>query len=271
MNSILVFGEKSVEPTIYGAVHRICPEAPVPVFNPVETKVTIGMAGNTAANLKGLSQVYTTTLFSQKERIIKKRLVDGTSGYLLIRIDSHDFCSPMNEVDFPIINDSWDDVAALVFSDYNKGFLTEGMLRFLLNKAHDLGIPTFLDTKKTLGEWSKNAFIVKINAKEYGTQVLKCEKPDLFCQNLIVTYGAEGAMFIHKGNIINVPTNKVPVYDCSGAGDTFLAALVLHYLHTEDMIRAIHFANAAAGYAVTRRGVTVVTKEALQEYLAEQV
>ena len=32
---ILVIGDSGIDKFIYGGVNRICPEAPVPVFNPI--------------------------------------------------------------------------------------------------------------------------------------------------------------------------------------------------------------------------------------------
>ena len=41
------------------------------------------------------------------------------------------------------------------------------------------------------------------------------------------------------------PGVKVPVFDVAGSGDTFLSALVYHYLNTGVMESSIPFANKA--------------------------
>jgi sugar/nucleoside kinase (ribokinase family) len=51
---------------------------------------------------------------------------------------------------------------------------------------------------------------------------------------------------------------NVEVKDMSGAGDTFLAGLVVKYLETKDIRQAIVFANECATEVVQRRGVGVV-------------
>jgi len=42
MVNILVIGETCIDRFIYGTVNRISPEAPVPIFVPIETKENSG-------------------------------------------------------------------------------------------------------------------------------------------------------------------------------------------------------------------------------------
>ena len=44
----------------------------------------------------------------------------------------------------------------------------------------------------------------------------------------------------------------------SGAGDTFIASLVVNYLKTVDIQKAIKFANLCATAVVQKRGVAIV-------------
>ena len=52
MVKILVIGELCVDRFVYCEIKRLCPEAPVPVLNPVYTTTNDGMAGNVVENLK---------------------------------------------------------------------------------------------------------------------------------------------------------------------------------------------------------------------------
>ena len=54
------------------------------------------------------------------------------------------------------------------------------------------------------------------------------------------------------------PVDKTEVKDLSGAGDTFLAALVAEYTKSEDMELAIKFANKCATKVVKKKGVNTV-------------
>ena len=70
----------------------------------------------------------------------------------------------------------------------------------------------------------------------------------------IVTKGNEGCLFRDK----IYPTQDVPVKDISGAGDTFLAGLVVKYLETEEMIKSIEFAQECTTKVVQKHGVSTV-------------
>ena len=54
MKKILVIGELCIDRFVYGDTKRLSPEAPVPVFNPIETIENKGMAGNVVENVKSL-------------------------------------------------------------------------------------------------------------------------------------------------------------------------------------------------------------------------
>ena len=66
--------------------------------------------------------------------------------------------------------------------------------------------------------------------------------------------GEEGCEY--KGKRYGV--KKVEVKDVSGAGDTFMASLVVEYCRTDDIIKSIEFANMCASQVVTQKGVAVI-------------
>src|SRR5215468_11441086 len=52
--TVLVVGDIMCDTYLWGAVSRISPEAPVPVFESMERRQTLGGAANVAANLRAL-------------------------------------------------------------------------------------------------------------------------------------------------------------------------------------------------------------------------
>ena len=70
----------------------------------------------------------------------------------------------------------------------------------------------------------------------------------------IITKGNEGCLF--QGKIY--PTEDVPVKDISGAGDTFIAALVVEYIKSNDIIKAINFAQECTKIVVQKHGVSTI-------------
>ena len=80
-----------------------------------------------------------------------------------------------------------------------------------------------------------------------------------FMPDLIITKGKDGAVlnFAEEFSI----EHEHEVRDLSGAGDTFLAALVANYVTFHDIRSSIRFANRCAAWVVSQKGVVVVNPE----------
>ena len=72
--------------------------------------------------------------------------------------------------------------------------------------------------------------------------------------NLIVTLGSEGSLFINKKETIKIPAYKVKAVDTTGAGDCyngfFTGFLALGY----DIEKALDLASKASAISVTKEG-----------------
>ena len=71
---------------------------------------------------------------------------------------------------------------------------------------------------------------------------------------IIHTMGGLGCEF--RGEQYSV--DKVEVKDTSGAGDSFMAALCVKFLETQDIYESIRFSNLCAAEVVKHRGVTTI-------------
>lgn len=233
---VILIGDTCVDEYQYGTVDRISPEAPVPIFCPVDVDYKNGMAANVEANLQNLG-ISVTSYFSDKST--KVRMIDMRSKQHLLRIDYDKICTPIKISDI-----AEQSVDAVVVSDYNKGSVTYELIEQLIDR---FTVPVFIDTKKTDLARFGNCFL-KINELEY-------KKRTSDGANMIVTHG--GSHVQYGVNRFDVPT--VPVFDVCGAGDTFLAALTYEYLNTEDMQSAIEFAIKASAITVQRFGVYAPT------------
>ena len=146
---------------------------------------------------------------------------------------------------------------AIVVSDYNKGFVNLDLIQDLARKNPEIKV--FVDTKSTTPP-SRDNIIYKINQKEF--EALR-EDHIPRAKNCIVTMGANGALW-------NKEQFQVPVartFDVTGAGDTFLAALVFYYIQLPSMQESINFANRAAAKAVENPGTYTLTMEDVDEIL----
>lgn len=242
MAQIFVIGESCTDEFIYCKAVRLAPDYPVPVLQ-IENKITNpGMAANVFRNIQ--NKVSDVQLSTNKNwsSILKTRYVHELTNHMFLRVDSVD---EVESIDLEAISLNHD---LIVISDYNKGFLKESDIEFICN-SHPL---VFLDTKKNLGEWAEKAVYIKINDFEFRNSQNKIT--NTLRDKIIHTRGAEGCDFQGK----NYPVEKFEVRDTSGAGDSFMAALVIEYLKHNNIIEAIAMANIAATRVVKTRGVGII-------------
>ena len=224
---------------------RLCPDAPVPVFEPLFTRENLGMAGNVYQNLVSLGMP--CTFISDAANVEKKRMVEEKTNHMLLRVDTgENNIQRIKDISIDLLKEH----TAVVVSDYNKGFLEEEDIKFICDN-HDL---VFIDTKKTLGEFCKNVSYVKINEPEYNKSIDFISESDWIGDKLIVTLGSKGCEYREE----TYPVDKVEIKDLSGAGDTFLAGLVYSYLKTDSIQKSIEFANECATKAVQKKGVVTL-------------
>ncbi len=113
---------------------------------------------------------------------------------------------------------------------------------------------TFIDTKKVLDVWARDAKFIKINHQEYLNSQHMVDNDTVLSNKIIRTMGPHGAFYQDN----QYPVNRVDVKDASGAGDSFLAGLVVHYIKTQNIDESIDFGNQCATSVVQKRGVSVV-------------
>jgi D-beta-D-heptose 7-phosphate kinase/D-beta-D-heptose 1-phosphate adenosyltransferase len=241
---VLVIGDSCTDVFVYGYCKRLCPEGPIPIFEPSRTITNMGMSGNVVANLKSLG-AEKVELVTNKEQITKTRYVEEKANHLIIRIDSNDKVSNS----FDVKRVPFNDYDAVIVSDYDKGFLSLADLK-MISDSHPL---TFIDTKKPLSAEMSGYTFIKINEVEWEN--CKGQEYENWRDRLIITMSERGAMY----NGITYPVNNdIEVRDLSGAGDTFMASLVVSYLKTLSIEVSIQYANECATKVVQKRGVVTL-------------
>jgi D-glycero-beta-D-manno-heptose-7-phosphate kinase len=244
--NILLVGDNCIDHYVYGSVKKISPEAPIPILDFEREEIKAGMAANVKLNLEALGA--TVRFVAPSEVCVKKRYIHSKTNYQLLRVDT-DYNIKKTSINFGKL-----DVDAIVISDYNKGFVTFDMVDHLRTEFSG---PIFMDTKKKELACFNDIFI-KINDKEYKDAFTLPPTKDL-----IITQGAKGAEYCGK----LYPSYPSEVYDVTGAGDTFLAALAVEYIRSKSIPTAIDFANKIASISVKHYGCYVVTKNDLSELL----
>ena len=159
----------------------------------------------------------------------------------------------------------------IVLSDYNKGAIQNPK-----ELIENTKVKVFSDPKSSLENYS-GSFVLKPNLNEFISwanikasldieefiysnyfELIKARNK-LNVDNLIITCGEDGCILItEKVRLFKAPETKT--VDVTGAGDSFLAALVCKFKETDNIIKSIQYANLVASIAVSKRGTSYVEK-----------
>ena len=193
---ILVVGDVMVDRYIRGTVHRISPEAPVPVVRLRETDDRLGGAANVALNLRNLGVevilcavvgddavgqhfleaaaregVDTSAMVKDSGRCttVKTRVIAGNQH--LLRIDEEDLTPLSDEIaDIllgkigALLRAARPDVVLL--QDYDKGVLDERTIPAIIHSCNTLRVPVAVDPKFSHFMDYKEVTLFKPNLKE---------------------------------------------------------------------------------------------------------
>jgi D-beta-D-heptose 7-phosphate kinase/D-beta-D-heptose 1-phosphate adenosyltransferase len=217
----------------------------VPVLDILHSEDNLGMAGNVFRNVRDLDYPCELLCNNNHTEITKTRYVDIKTNHMFLRIDNPQHIKRIDTLKSVNLSQ----FAAVIISDYHKGFLTIEDIVYL-SENHPL---TFLDTKKTLNHWANKVSFIKINRTEYALSK-PFITPELDAK-IIVTLGSEGCSFRN----VTYRVENVEIKNLSGAGDSFLAGLVVNYLTSnKDMSQALIAANNVATQVVQKKGVSTV-------------
>jgi bifunctional ADP-heptose synthase (sugar kinase/adenylyltransferase) len=242
MPQIKIIGESCLDIFVYCDAIRLAPDLPVPVLQKIHTETNPGMAANVERNINARSISTELVTNENWNSFVKTRYVHDKSNHMFFRVDTPQQVARINLKNFSFESE------VIVISDYNKGFLTESDIEYICS-SHPF---VFIDTKKILGSWAEKAKYIKINDYEFKNS--QSYLTDNLVSKIIHTRGADGCDF--QGT--NFPVERFDIRDTSGAGDSFMAALVAEFLTTSDIKKSIKAANSAASKVVRTRGVGVI-------------
>ena len=242
---ILVIGDSCLDRFVYCHADRLAPDLPVPVLRVIRETENPGMAKNVERNVRAIYTHCSLVTNAGWKSSIKTRYVHESSNHTFLRVDTDPPVTRINVRKLPL--KAYDIIA---ISDYDKGFLTEADIEYICGH-HDT---VFIDTKKVLGPWARQAAFIKINGTEYEHS--KRAITPALAKKIICTRGGRGAEY--RGE--HYPVKKVEVRDLTGAGDSFFAALIIQYAETGDIHGAIRFANECASEVVAHKGVSLIKR-----------
>lgn len=302
---VLVVGDLMLDVYLRGSASRISPEAPVPVVRVDEEWRAVGGAANVAANAAALGagvDIVGATgadragadLREELERLgIEPRGLwttaeRPTTVKTRILVHHHQVARYDRESEAELGPDAVrellgriESLAAqadvIVLEDYNKGVLSQAVIRGTMAIAERLSVPIVVDPKfRNFFEYA-GATVFKPNQNELAAVLrdhVRGEDPEwlertrvsLGCRNLLLTLGDAGMVLQSEdGEHLRVPAVARDVYDVSGAGDTVIATLAVAMAAGATLQEAAVMANHAAAIEVGKAGVATVAPDELRE------
>jgi rfaE bifunctional protein kinase chain/domain len=303
---VLVTGDVMLDRYWWGSVNRISPEAPVPVVHLKETTLAAGGAANVAVNIAGLTakpllvgvigddkeaELFPSLLNNSEisaehliklpncQTTVKTRVVAHSQQ--IVRIDQE---SKLNLTDaeeniiWKNIRDLIEAVDLVVVSDYNKGFLTEKLLKRLITTAVKNNKFVLIDPKGKNYNKYRGATLITPNLKEAAEACGMDESaPNIIeragktlvtalnLKALLVTQGEEGMTLLEKNKkSIHLAARAREVYDVTGAGDTVIATLAVAIGAGLSLAESSNAANIAAGIVVEQVGTSTINFDELK-------
>ena len=305
-----VIGDMMLDTYLWGHVERISPEAPVPVVALERRENRIGGAGNVALNLASLGA--RVTVFSvlgadpdgeQLDGLLRKEGID--TSYLLtsaerittnkarvmgrnqqmLRLDSETTVDLEVSLEYELLGElrrylEMEKPQVVIFEDYNKGVLTQRVIREAVALCRRHGVVTAVDPKRKNFFSYEGVTIFKPNLKEVreGLNVW-LEEVDVATMGTVheklvdrlnheisfITLSEKG-VFVRQGEKgLIVPSHLRNIADVSGAGDTVVAVASLVYAATKDVRLMAEVANIAGGLVCEEVGTAAIDRVRLLE------
>jgi len=302
---VLIIGDAMIDAYMWGSINRMSPEAPVPVVEIDKRESRLGGAANVALNIQSLGA--TPILFaaigddhygkqflqlmqkrnlscegirtiSDRNTTVKTRIISDKKHVLRVDEERTDEISndSLNQALKSMILSNGFDV--IIFEDYNKGLLSENLIKTAIEAAQEKGIPTIVDPKKTNFFAYKGVDVFKPNLKEIkeGLEVgfdvndkesletnVALLRDKIQAKGILLTLSEKGIFFQNGDNNYHQEAYQRSIVDVSGAGDTVVSVAALALACKLDKEFMMRFANLAGGLVCEKVGVVPIQKEDL--------
>ncbi len=307
-SKVLIVGDIMLDTYWWGNVDRISPEAPVPVVALKRKELRVGGAANVALNTASLGaktaviavigndesgialkqlleedNINTDHLVVTDKRVTTNKTRIMSRNQQMMRLDAEMTSDIDTATEEELLQQVKTFFAAhkpdvLILEDYNKGVLTERVIKELiaLCKAHN--VVTAVDPKRKNFFSFKEVDIFKPNLKEVKEGLnLLTDRVDIASleeihQSLqqqlqhhisLITLSEKGVFYQQDHERRIIPTHIRNIADVSGAGDTVIAVAALVYAVTKNIHLAAEIANIAGGLVCEEVGTAAIDKEKL--------
>ena len=296
---VFCLGDLMLDKYIIGATNRISPEGPIPVLDINKEVGMLGGVGNVVRNLSTLAtETYLVSLLgndivgrevekklnninvynniikdSNRPTITKSRFI--ANNQQILRVDKEKTTPISKQIEKKIYEYSKKQILktnAVVISDYNKGLITENILKKIISFSKIHKKPVIIDPKSSNFEKYRGATIITPNIKELESvlnkkiinekQIINFSRKlisQFNFEHLLVTMGKSGMILVSRKqkSVLKLNAESKEVFDVSGAGDTVVSYIAAGLASSLKIDEVVEIANIAAGVVVNKTGTSV--------------
>lgn len=303
-----VIGDVMLDTYMWGSVERISPEAPVPIVSMHHKEQRIGGAGNVALNIQSLGAkafvlsvtgkdedaaslnalfesngISTRYCTQSAERITTNKTRIISRNQHMMRLDA-EITHDLNDAEQQRLLQLFEQFVAeekpdiVILEDYNKGVLTEAVIRSVISICREAKVLTAVDPKRKNFFEYRHVDLFKPNLKEIKEALniinAEAELPVLETiheqlRNLLhhqisfITLSEKGVFYQQEGLATVIPSHLRNIADVSGAGDTVIAVASLVYAATRNVHLMAEIANIAGGLVCEEVGTVAINRQKL--------
>lgn len=170
--------------------------------------------------------------------------------------------------------------AVVIIEDYNKGVLTENVIKSIISLCSRHNVLTAVDPKRKNFFAYEGVDIFKPNLKEVkdGLNIIRDDinlsalrdmhlllQEKLKHRISLITLSEKGIFYDQENDAAIIPTHIRSIADVSGAGDTVIAVAALVFAATGNTRLMAEMANIAGGLVCEEVGTVAINKECLIE------
>lgn len=303
-----IIGDVMLDTYMWGRVDRISPEAPVPVVSLQNKEYRIGGAGNVALNCRSLDAkatlltvtgddadaqvlkelfekngIGTSYMITSASRITTNKMRIISRSQQMMRLDAEITRDLDKEEEVRFLQQvktylDKEQPQVIILEDYNKGVLTDTVIRQVISWCKEKQIMVAVDPKRrnffsyigvdifkpNLKEVKEALNITAEGASEATMKSIHQELSRQLKHQISFITLSERGVFYQQGNEGHmIPSHIRNIADVSGAGDTVIAVASLVYAATRDVKLMAEMANIAGGLVCEELGTAAINKEKL--------
>jgi rfaE bifunctional protein kinase chain/domain len=303
-----IIGDVMLDTYMWGHVERISPEAPVPVVLLDKKELRMGGAGNVALNIQSLGAqafvisatgndddgkrlqdlfqqngVDCTYLYSSNNRVTTNKTRIISRNQQMMRLDAELTADLQPEDETRVIElfqafIVQEKPQIVILQDYNKGILTQNVIKAVIDTCKAAGVLTAVDPKRKNFFTYTGVDIFKPNLKEVRealnqlfTDTNREQLQDIHSQLKqrlqhhisFITLSERGVFYQQDAHAALIPSHLRNIADVSGAGDTVIAVAALVYAAIKDVHLMAQMANIAGGLVCEEVGTAAINRARL--------